>query len=161
VKLTATRRVAPLIVTAILGIFLAVGIARAAQIIWLWPTNGLNYSNAYPSGPWGCFLSNTWQHSEVTQFFDDQYGDQIYLYYMDVYGGYSTLNPVYWQAMYVVPPGGSTETILPPPSHPFSSDWTVWRNKWYDYDPGSLMVETRFTAGSTACLGSSITVYAH
>lgn len=59
---------------------------------------------------------------------------------------------------------GNTDTRTPPTGTLFSTDWTVWMNKWYGYVVGSkeFYVETKSWAGSGgACLGISTTVFRH
>lgn len=76
------------------AIFLGAGAAWAYPRVDLWPPPGDSTLNGCPSGPWGCYPPNTWQHSLATHVFDGGSLSGLYLYYFDVYGGVSTTNAV-------------------------------------------------------------------
>lgn len=162
VKRFAVKIALPMIGLA--GLFTGWNSAQAVSI-YFWPPPGDSTHLAYPSDAWPCSSTFTWSHSIATHVNDLQFVDLLYVYYYDVHSGSSTAGPAYWNSMYFVDSKNEqTDVILPPGSVSITTDWTVWRNRYYGYTPGSyeFRVETRLAKGTgPICLGVSYGVYRH
>lgn len=146
------------------GILFGWATVHATPSVYFWPPFGDSYHNQYPGSNWPCVVGESWGHSIATHVYDDWSGN-IYLYYYDVHSGWTTGTPAYWSSMYFVNvKTGSTDVVLAPPATLISTDWTVWRNKWYSYTSPTkeFRVETRMTkGGGGACLAISYGTYRH
>jgi len=167
-SLTARSLRVILPIVAVVAYLASFGAAWAANVVYVWPPLGDSYHNVYPSGPWGCFPTQTWSHSVALHVFDGGFsGAGLYIYYFDNHSGISSTNPVYWSRLYISDRrnSGNDLTVLAPPVTLFGNDWTVWANRWFGYTSNfndGVYSQTIFAATTTgSCSGLSYVVFRH
>lgn len=166
----ARLRAIPLGAAAAVAAFLTtVSIVAAADTEWRWPPAGDSQQSAYFTGGWGIgcvYYPHPWSHSATTHIFDGGSSAGIYIYYYDVYGGYTPPGDAYWFQQWVTEQHGAHfQRRTAPPYNYFWDDYTEWWNMWFHYtlQGVNVFVTTKFwgPGDSTACPATSHMVFAH